>query len=86
MTRSSSSDPERRAEALFKKEVQARQGHEAMTQYRAEQQATLDKTARLRAQRLAQNAKEPGAQPSKNATKPSGLRRARRGLHLGARR
>jgi hypothetical protein len=84
MTRSSSDD-ERRAEALFKKEIQARQGQEAMSEYRAEQQAILDKAARLRAQRLAQDVKESGAQPTKNAAKPSGSRRARRGLHLGGR-
>jgi hypothetical protein len=45
----SNSDHERRAQALFKKEVQARQDQGAMTEYRAEQQATLDKIARLRA-------------------------------------
>ena len=46
--------PEDHTHAVSKKEVQALQGREAMTEYRAEQQATLDKTARLRALRLAQ--------------------------------
>ena len=87
MTRDrSSSSPETRAEAVSKKEVQARQGAQATDQYRAEQKATLDKTARLRAQRLAQDTEQPGTQPpSKNAAKPSGSRRARRGLHQGSR-
>jgi hypothetical protein len=40
--------------AISKKEVQALQGRGAMTEYRAEQQAMLDKPARLRALRLAQ--------------------------------
>jgi hypothetical protein len=81
----SSSDHERRAQALFKKEVQARQDQEAMSAYQAEQQATLDKTARLRAQRLAHAAEEPDAQPTKKIAKRSGSRRSRRGLHIGAR-
>lgn len=81
----SNPDHERRAQALFKKEDQARQDQGAMSEYQAEQQATLDKTARLRAQRLAQAAEEAGAQSTKNTAKRSGSRRSRRGLHLGAR-
>ena len=82
----SSTSPEARVEAVSKKEVQARQGQGATAEYRAEQKATRDKTARLRAQRLAQDTEQPGTQPpSKNAAKPSGSRRARRGLHQGSR-
>jgi hypothetical protein len=44
-----------RAQALFKKEVQAQLGQEAMSQYRAEQEAVIVKTARLRALRLARD-------------------------------
>ena len=50
-------DPARaRAEALFKKEEQRREGEQAMAEYQAERKATLEKTARLRALRLARDA------------------------------
>jgi hypothetical protein len=50
-------DPARaRAEALFKKEEQRREGEQAMAEYQAERLATLEKTARLRAMRLARDA------------------------------
>ena len=45
----------RRAETLFKKEQQLREAEKAMADYRAELQATREKTARLRAQRLARD-------------------------------
>jgi hypothetical protein len=88
MTRPSSSSPKARAEALFKKEVQVRQGHEATTEYRAGQQATRDKTERLRAQRLAHDRDRTD---TADATKDGRLadqpvsRRARRGLRQGSR-
>jgi hypothetical protein len=41
-----------RAERLFKKEERAREGQEAMTEYKAEARATREKTARLKALRL----------------------------------
>jgi hypothetical protein len=44
-----------RAEALFKKEQQAREGHQAMAEYQAQLEAMRDKTARLRALRLARD-------------------------------
>jgi hypothetical protein len=44
-----------RAEALFKKRP-LREGKEAMTEYEADQYAVRDKTARLRALRLARDA------------------------------
>jgi hypothetical protein len=59
-----------RAEALFKKEEQMRKGAEAMAEYKAEQQAVREKTARLRGLRLARDAAEqtrianPGTQPA----------------------
>jgi hypothetical protein len=46
----------RRAEALFKKEQQAHEGQQAMAEYRAQQDAMHEKTARLRALRLARDA------------------------------
>jgi len=46
----------RRAETLFKKEQQQREAEKAMAEYRAELQATREKTARLRALRLAREA------------------------------
>jgi hypothetical protein len=45
-----------RAQALFKKEEQMRQGADAMAEYEAAQQAVREKTARLRALRLARDA------------------------------
>ena len=49
----------RRAETLFKKEQQLREAEKAMAEYRAELQATREKTARLRALRLAREAANP---------------------------
>jgi hypothetical protein len=49
-----------RAEALFKKEEQARQGKLAMTEYELNREATMQKTARLRALRLEREAKQAG--------------------------
>jgi hypothetical protein len=46
----------RRAEALFKKEQQLREGQQAMAEYQAELRAMREKTARLRALRLARDA------------------------------
>jgi hypothetical protein len=70
MTRPSS--PEDRAQVIFKKEVQARQGQEAMAQYQAELQATLDRTQRLRALRLARdNERTDAADPANKATGPT---------------
>ena len=46
----------RSAEALFKKEQQSHEAQQAMTEYEAELQAMREKTARLRALRLARDA------------------------------
>ena len=46
----------RRAQALFKKEQQAREGQQAMAEYQAELHMMREKTARLRALRLARDA------------------------------
>ena len=52
----------RRAEALFKKEQQRREGQQAMAEYQA--RATQEKTARLRALRLARDAANQKAPPA----------------------
>jgi hypothetical protein len=51
------SDKARRwAEAVFKKEERDRDGRAAMTEYAAQARATREKTARLKALRLAKEA------------------------------
>jgi hypothetical protein len=49
----------RRAEALFKKEQQQREAQKAMAEYQAGLDAMREKTARLRALRLARDAANP---------------------------
>jgi hypothetical protein len=51
----------RRAETLFKKEQQLREAEKAMAEYQAELHAMREKTARLRALRLAREAASPKA-------------------------
>jgi hypothetical protein len=51
-----SDEAHRRAEALFKKEQQLREGQQAMAECQAELGAMREKTARLRALRLARAA------------------------------
>jgi hypothetical protein len=53
---SMNSEETRRAQALFKKEQQLREGQQAMAEYQAQQHAMREKTARLRALRLARDA------------------------------
>ena len=55
-----------RAEASFKKEERAKDGAKAMMEYLAESSATREKTARLKALRLAKENAERGP-----ATKPA---------------
>jgi hypothetical protein len=56
-----------RAEASFKKEERAREGAKAMRDYEAESRAVHEKTARLKALRLAKEAAEGEAQPKKGS-------------------
>ena len=56
-----------RAELLFKKEQRLRDGQRAAAAYEAEQQAIRQKTARLRALRMARDAAEDHAQKSGKA-------------------
>jgi hypothetical protein len=51
-----SNETRRRAEELFKKEQQWREGQQVMGEYQAELRAAREKTARLRALRLARDA------------------------------
>lgn len=59
-------DARKRAEASFKKEERAKDGAEAMIEYLANSRATREKTARLKAQRLAKESAASG-----QATKPA---------------
>ncbi len=60
-----------RAEASFKKEERAREGAKAMRDYEAENRAVHEKTARLKALRLAKEAAEPKAAEPKKAGRQS---------------
>jgi hypothetical protein len=70
------------AEKAAKQERRAIEGKANMARYREQQQKTLDKTARLRALRLAQAPPKPAKRPSltKNTE-----RRPLLGLHQGVR-
>ena len=64
----SSDEARARAETTFKKEQQAREGAKAWLEYEAEARATQEKTARLRALRLAKEAadrEKPAVPPAK---------------------
>jgi hypothetical protein len=60
---------QQRAERNFKKEERARDGRKAMIEYEVQAHATREKTARLKALRLARDAQvqteEPAAKPTK---------------------
>lgn len=56
-----------RAEASFKKEERAREGAQAMMEYLANNRAVREKTARLRALRLAKEATDKKPAPAKKA-------------------
>jgi hypothetical protein len=51
-----SDEAHRRAETLFKREQQVREGQQAMAEYQAKLDAMRERTARLRALRLARDA------------------------------
>ena len=67
----------RRAEALFKKEQQQREAQQAMAEYQAGLNAMRERTARLRALRLARDAANPDSPKKTAAGKAKG-----RGLSL----
>ena len=70
---SNSQDAQDRAEASFKKEQRARDGAQAMAEYEAAVVAAREKTARLRALRLAKEAadKKLEAENEEKQQKPS---------------
>jgi hypothetical protein len=72
-----SDQPQDRAEALFKKKQERlREGQQAMAEYQADRRAEGEKTARLRALRLARDAAE--SQP--DAARTPALRKKTRTL------
>ena len=70
----------KRAEARFKKDVRAQEGAKALLDYHAEGPAVYEKTARLRALRLAKEAAEMCNSPNM----PTWLGEALTGAALGA--
>jgi hypothetical protein len=64
-----SKDTLKRTEAIFKKEERAREGTQAMLEYEAEERAVREKTARLRALRLAAEASKEDARDKAAAKK-----------------
>jgi hypothetical protein len=66
----------RKANLLFRKETQAREGAEAWNTYNAQAEATRQQTARLRAQRLAREASARASAPAPKPAKKAALRRA----------
>jgi hypothetical protein len=83
MTVAISKDTPKRTEARFKKEERAREGAQAMLEYEAEGRAVREKTARLKALRLAAEAgkkdagvkaaaKQPRVSAKKAASKVTG--------------
>jgi hypothetical protein len=54
-----------RAEAIFRKQERLKDGQQAMAQYEAERRAVQEKTARLRALRLARDAAASAARTPK---------------------
>jgi cytoplasmic iron level regulating protein YaaA (DUF328/UPF0246 family) len=76
------------AEKTAKKEKQAREGEANMARYREQKQQTLDRTARLRAQRLVrvQEVSKPDARGEQSLEHQDGEpRRTLSGLHQGVR-
>jgi hypothetical protein len=63
----------RRAEALFKKEQQQREAQQAMAEYQAGLNAMREKTARLRALRLARDAANPDNPKKPRPAKQKGV-------------
>ena len=63
MTNNSKEALKKRADARFKQEERALDGRNAMTEYEAQVLATREKTARLRALRLAKEAQAQNEEP-----------------------
>jgi uncharacterized protein YjbJ (UPF0337 family) len=69
MILANSKDNPKRAEAIFKKQERVREGAEAMLEYEAEGRAVREKTARLRALRLAAEAGKKDAEAAAKQAK-----------------
>jgi hypothetical protein len=65
----------RKANLLFRKEAQAREGAEAWNAYHEQAEATRQQTAKLRAERLAREASARASAPARNRAKKAALRR-----------
>jgi hypothetical protein len=68
-----SDEAHRRAEALFKKEQQSREAQQATAEYDAEQRAVQERTARLRALRLARDAANQGGNRTRHGERQQGV-------------
>ena len=69
-----SDQPQDRAEALFKKKQERlREGQQAMAEYQADRRAVGEKTARLRALRLARDAAQSQADTARALPKTAAL-------------
>ena len=64
-TEARSSEARSRAEASFRKEERAKDGAKAMMEYQAHSRVVREKTAKLRALRLAKEAAEKAVEPAK---------------------
>ena len=64
-TEARSSEARARAEASFRKEERAKDGAKAMMEYQAHSRVVREKTAKLRALRLAKEAAEKAVEPAK---------------------
>ncbi len=67
----------RKANLLFRKETQAREGAEAWRAYNAQAEATRQQTLKLRAERLAREASARASAPAHKPAKKTALRRGR---------
>jgi len=66
----------KRASQLFRKEAQAREGVLAWQEYTRSEEATRQKTAKLKAQRLARDQAAGEAVPARKPAKKAAARRA----------
>ncbi len=67
-----SSEARTRAEASFRKEERAKDGAKAMMEYQAHSRIVREKTAKLRALRLAKEAAEKAVEPAKKTAAGKG--------------
>ena len=69
-----SSEARARAEASFRKEERAKDGAKAMMEYQAHSRVVREKTAKLRALRLAKEAAEKAVEPAKKNSRGQGIK------------